>query len=100
MSTIRCVNVLIRGIFTYCLSFYVLEWVFGEITPMQLTLLKHVLRPSFMDWTCLFIWKRFFQGFSTADKMSTTVVEFPEYNESYSVSGNDCKGEGGDFVLE
>lgn len=54
-----------------------LERVFGETTPMQLTLQKHFCAP--LLWTeHAFYMKTFFQGFSSADKISTIIVGFPK----------------------
>lgn len=50
-----------------------------------------------------FFYGNVFQGFSFADKMSLLLLNFlkKKKKESYSLSGNDCKGNGGDFfVLE
>lgn len=76
--------------------FMFLEQVLKKKTTMELMLLKNVVCLSFMDslhWDA-------FQGFSTGDKMSTIFVEFSKDIESYSVFGNDCKREGGDYVLK
>lgn len=73
-----------------------LERVLKEKTPMELMLLKHVVCLSFMDslhWDA-------FQGLSTADKMSTIFYKCSQDIESYSVFGNDCKREDGDYVLK
>lgn len=100
MSTIRCVNVLIRGIFYILFVILCFRVGIRRNNSDAINVTKARFAPLFHGLNMSFYIETFFQGFSTADKMSTTVVEFPEYNESYSVSGNDCKGEGGDFVLE
>ena len=47
-----------------------------------------------------FYMETFFRDSVLRAKCPPELLNFLENHESYSVSGNDCKGEGGDFVLE
>lgn len=47
-----------ESVFGCCLALHVLEQVLGGTTPMQLTLLKHVLHHCSLDRACHSIWKR------------------------------------------
>lgn len=47
-----------------------------------------------------FYMEAYIRDFMIRMQCPSVVSEFIANHESYSVSGNECKGEGGDFVLE
>lgn len=56
--------------------------------------------PLFFGLSMPFYMETFFRDSVLRTKCPPELLNFLKKHESYSVSGNDCKGEGGDFVLE
>lgn len=89
-----------EAVFTFFLSLNVFRAGIRRNNSDIINVAKARFAPPLL-WTELaFLYGNFFRDSVLRTKCPQLLFNFLINNESYSISGNDCKGEGGDFVLE
>lgn len=86
--------------FGYCLALHVFRAGIRRNNSDAINVAKARFAPLFFGLSMPFYMETFFRDSVLRTKCPPELLNFLKKHESYSVSGNDCKGEGGDFVLE
>jgi hypothetical protein len=87
-------------IFHYSLALYVFRAGVRRNNSDAILASRAVFSPLFFGLNMPFYMETYIRDSMIRVQCPSAVQEFIETNESYSVSGNPNKGEGGDFVLE
>ncbi|XP_062592407.1 uncharacterized protein LOC134253831 [Saccostrea cucullata] len=87
-------------VFTYCLSIHVFRAGVRRNNTDAINCSKAKFAPLFFGLNMPFYMETYIRDSLTRLQCPPEVLAFIERHESYSVTGNDSKGEGGDFVLE
>lgn len=88
------------AVFGYCLALHVFRAGIRRNNSDAINVAKARFAPLFFGLSMPFYMETFFRDSVLRTKCPPELLNFLKKHESYSVSGNDCKGEGGDFVLE
>lgn len=86
-----------EAVFTYCLSLHVFRAGVRWNNCKAINVAKAHFAPLFYGLSMPFYMETFFRDSVLRAKCPPELLNFLENHESYSVSGNDCKGEGGEF---
>ena len=87
-------------VFTYCLALHVFRAGVRRNNSIALNAAKAKFSPLFFGLNMPFYMETYIRDSILRTQYPMEILRFIEENESYSVSGNDSKGEGGDFILE
>ncbi|XP_076087738.1 uncharacterized protein LOC143058159 [Mytilus galloprovincialis] len=87
-------------VFTSCLALHVLRAGTRRNNSTAIQAGKFKFSPLFFGLNMPFYMETFIRDSFVRVQCPHDILAFIEKNESYSVSGNESKGEGGDFVLE
>ncbi|CAG2233782.1 unnamed protein product [Mytilus edulis] len=87
-------------VFTYCLALHVFRAGVRRNNTAAIQTAKVKFSPLFFGLNMSFYMETFVRDLFVRVQCPPEVLAFIEDNESYSVSGNESKGEGGDFILE
>ena len=87
-------------VFTYCLALHVFRAGVRRNNSSAINAGKNKFSPLFFGLGMPFYMETYVRDSFLRIQCPLEIRRFIEENESYSVSGNECKGEGGDFVLE
>lgn len=87
-------------VFTYCLALHVFRAEVRGNNTAAIQTAKVKFSPLFFGLNMSIYMKTFVRDLFVRVQCPPEVLAFIEDNESYSVSGNESKGEGGDFILE
>lgn len=86
-----------EAVFTYCLSLHVFRAGIRRNNTEAINVAKARFAPLFYGLSMPFYMETFFRDSLLRTKCPPELHSFLKTHESYSVSGNDSKGEGGDF---
>ena len=89
-----------EAVFTYFSSLHVFRAGVLRNNCKAINVAKARFSPLFYGLSISFYMETFFRVSVLRAKCPPELLNFLENHEFYSVSGNDCKGEGGDCVLE
>lgn len=87
-------------VFTYCLALHIFRAVVRRNNSTAINAAKTKISPLFFGLNMPIYMETFIRDSFLRIQCSDKLRKFLEDNESYSVSDNESKGEGGDFVLE
>lgn len=91
---------LLDVVFGYCLVLYVFRLGIRRNNFDVINVVKVCFVLLFFGLSMLFYMEMFFRDLVLWIKCLLELLNFLKKYEFYSVLGNDCKGEGGDFVFE
>ncbi|XP_062603684.1 uncharacterized protein LOC134265484 [Saccostrea cucullata] len=87
-------------VFTYCLALHVFRAGVRRNNTLAINAGKTKFSPLFFGLNMPIYMETYIRDSFLRIQCPDIVRQFLEDNESYSVSGNESKGEGGDFILE